>query len=147
MTVDCVSSMLHSFGSSLENVTRLILKDIYVHPSTLAMFVSHFPCLDISASKLSGTLDATDSSLSGVRADDTVPTHPRGGFYASDILKYQVPKGVFEAITLLRPRFRRIILTYDSYNAWRDYWPLIEACAESLEELHIFADTTGEKSS
>ena len=135
MTANCVSSMLHSFGSSLENVTRLILRDIHVHPPTLAMFVSHFPCLDISASNLSGTLDATDDSLRGVCADDRVPTYPRGWFGASDILKYQVPKGVFEAITLLKPRFRRVILGYVSYTAWRDYW------------LRIFADTTGEKSS
>ena len=42
----CVSSVLHSFGSSLENATRLTLRKVTIHPSTLAMFVGHFPRLD-----------------------------------------------------------------------------------------------------
>jgi len=46
MTADHVSSMVDSFGSSLKNVTRLTLGEIVVHPATLMMFISHFPCLD-----------------------------------------------------------------------------------------------------
>ena len=38
--VDHILSMLHSFGSSLENVTRLTLRSVIIHPSVLAVFVS-----------------------------------------------------------------------------------------------------------
>jgi len=145
MTTDCVLSMLHSFGSSLENVTRLTLSGVYVRPSTLAMFVGHFPCLDITASDISGTLDGTNAVDSSPWAYVSgLPTYTRGRSGAPHIPKCQVPKGVFETITLLKPRFNRVILAYVSYTAWRDYWPLIEACAGSLEELRIFADATGE---
>jgi len=46
MNTDRVSSMLHSFGSSLENVTRLTLERIIIHPATFAIFINHFPRLD-----------------------------------------------------------------------------------------------------
>ena len=147
-SIDRVSSMLHSFGSSLENVTRLILTNVGFHSSTLAMFVSHFPRLDdlfISGFRLyPPTVDRTGDLDHGFCVD-IVPTHPRGEFSASNVpMSLQTPEEIFEGITLLEPRFRRVSLVYVSYKAWRDYWPLIEACAESLEELHILATATGE---
>ena len=75
---------------------------------------------------------------------DIVPTHPRGEFSASGASMFQAPKEIFEGITLLEPRFRRVTLAYGSYDTWWDYWPLVEACAGSLEELHILATATGE---
>jgi hypothetical protein len=51
-------------------------------------------------------------------------------------------RDIFEGINLLEPRFRRVTIAH--YKRWLDYWPLLEACAESLEELHISATTTGE---
>ena len=148
MSTGRVSSMLHSLGSSLENVTHLALHDVHIHPSTLAMFVSRFPCLNhlsISGFPLSITPDGTGGSHRGSRIN-IVPTHPRGEFSVSDVwISLQTPKEIFEGITLLEPRFRRVSLTNVSQHAWRDYWPLIEACAGSLEELHIFATPTGER--
>ena len=35
-------------------------------------------------------------------------------------------------------------LTHVDYNAWWDCWPLVEACAGSLEELYILAHAAGE---
>jgi len=49
MGTTCVVSMLHSFGSSLENATYLTLRNAVVqliHVSTLRMFFGHFPRLD-----------------------------------------------------------------------------------------------------
>jgi len=146
MNVDCALSILHSLGSSLENVTRLTLEKIAIHPSTLAMFVGHFPRLDnlsIPVIKILRTLEGTSDLYSGFRGE-IVPTHPRGKFSVSSLSVYQVPKGVFEAITLLEPRFHQVSLAHVGYYAWRDYWPLVEACAESLEELHILANVIGE---
>jgi len=141
-----VVSMLHLFGSSLRNVTRLTLRNVVVqviHPSTLTMFFGHFPCLDdLSISvvnpyvvRLTKHLRKVDPAI----RSEIVPTHPRGEFNA-----YQVPGGVFEIITLLEPQFHRVILDCDSYESWSDYWPLVGACAGSLEELHIFTSATGE---
>ena len=74
---------------------------------------------------------------------DIVPTHPRGDFSASGVLTlFQAPKELFDGITLLEPRLRRVSLAHVSYNAWRDYLPLAEACAGSAEELHILATGT-----
>ena len=141
MSTDKVSSMLHSFGSSLQNVTRLSLYNAVVHPSTLAMFVSHFPRLnDLSIKFL---FDHAGDSYRGSHAD-IVPTYPHGEFSASHYPMGQLPKGVFEAITLLEPRFHRVSLTGVNYGPWRDYWLVVEACAGSLEELHILAAETGE---
>ena len=139
-------SMLHSFGSSLENVTRLTLRDVTVYPRTLAMFVSHFPRLDdlsISVICLPRILDGIDDLNPGFRAD-IIPIHPRGKVSVTNI-SLRIPKGVFEAVNLLEPRFRQVTLAHVSYGAWRDYWPLVEACAGSLEELRILADATGEQ--
>ena len=147
MTTDRTSLVIRSFGSSLENVTRLTLGDVTVHPSTLTMFISHFPRLDdlsISVINLPRTLEGTGDSHRGFHGE-IVPTHPRGRFSASGIPVCQVPKEVLNAITLLEPRFHRVTLDCVSYGSWRDYWPLVEACAGSLEELHILTDATGER--
>ena len=146
MTTHRISLVIHSFGSSLKNVTRLTLADVTVHPSTLTMFISHFPRLDdlsISVINPPRMLEGTGDSHRGVLGE-IFPTHPRGKFSASDISVYQVPE-VFKAITLLEPRFHRVTLDCDSYKSWRDYWPLVEACAGSLEELQILTDATGER--
>jgi len=146
MCVGWISSMVHSFGSSLENVTRLTLRDVISYPRTLAMFVSHFPRLDdlsVSVIYLPMILDGAGGLHPGFRGD-IVPSHPRGKFSASNI-SVRTPKGVFEAITLLEPRFRQVTLAHVSYGVWRDYWPLVEACAGLLEELRILADATGEQ--
>ena len=50
----------------------------------------------------------------------------------------------FLMIALLKPRFHLVSLAYVSYGAWRDYWPVVEACGGSLEELYILADATSE---
>ena len=146
MSTDCVSSMLRSFGSSLENVTRLTVGHVAIRPSTLMMFVSHFPRLDdLSLSRVHPPSRPTGADDLDYGFDgDVVPSHPRGKFFAVDDWEYQVPKGVFEGIALLKPRFHLVSLAYVSYGAWRDYWPVVEACGGSLEELRILADATGE---
>ena len=138
--------MLHSFGSSLQNVTRLTLAQVVFYPSTLAMFVSHFPRLDhlsISGFPLPTALDHTGDLHRWFRVV-IVPTYPRGEFSTSGVSMLHTPKEILEGIILLEPRFRRVSLAYVDYDAWRDYWPLIEACAGSLEELYILATATGE---
>jgi len=147
MTTNCVSSMLHSYGPSLENVICLTLERIAVHTATLVMFISHFPRLDdLSISTiylprvLGRTRDPHHEPYVGI-----IPTHPRGKLCISGIPTCRVPQKVFEAITLLEPRFYRITLEHINYDAWWDYWPLVEVCAGSLEELHILAEyVTGE---
>jgi len=142
-----VVSMLDSFGSSLENVTRLTLRDVIVGSilhSSFTMFISHFRRLDdisISVVEVRPSLRILFREV-GREADiEIVPTHPQGEFSASGLV---VPNCVFKAITLLEPRFHRVALDWDSYDMWSVYWPLIEACAGSLEELHILAKVTGE---
>jgi len=71
------------------------------------------------------------------------PTHSCGKFHASGNPASRVPKEVFEVITLLGPRFHRVSLIRVSYDVWRDYWPLVEECAGSLEELFILANGAG----
>ena len=146
MTTDCVSSMLHSFGCCLENVTRLTLGQIVIHPEILAMFISHFPRLDDLSISTIGLPRALGHARDPHREHriGIVPTNTRGKFHASGIPACRVPKKIFEAITLLKPRFHKVTLTHINYDAWRDYWPLVEACGESLEELHILANGTGE---
>jgi len=146
MCTTSVVSMLHSFGSSLRNVTRLTLRNVVVrviHPSTLRMYFGHFPCLDdLSISVINPytlRLISPFREVDPVIRSEIVPTHPRGEFSA-----YQLPGWAFETITLLEPRFHRVILDCDSYESWSGYWPLVEACAGSLEELHILANPTGE---
>jgi len=141
-----VVSMLHFFRSSLRNVTRLTLRNVVVqaiHPSTLTMFFGHFPCLDdLSISVINPytvRLISLFREVGPAICSEIVPTHPREEFSA-----YQVPGKVFKIITLLEPRFHRVILDCDSYKSWSDYWPLVEACAGSLEELQILANSTGE---
>jgi hypothetical protein len=144
MTSDSVSSMLRSCGSSLENVTRLTLDSVSVRSSTLAMFVSNFPRLDelsISAFPLQPMLSGAGYSYPRV---DVVPTHPRGNFSVLGASMFKAPKDIFGGIALLKPRFRQVSFADVSCDAWRDYWPLLEACAGSLEELHILATATGE---
>ena len=146
MSVDCALLMLRSFGSSLENVTRLTLEDVAIRPSTLAMFVGHFPRLD----NLSISTTNTHRALEGMGGSypefcgEIVPTHPRGEFSVSSCPAYRVPKEVFGAIALLEPRFHQVSLAHVGRYSWRDYWPLVEACAESLEKLHILANVIGE---
>jgi len=145
MSTDRVSLKLHSFGSSLENVTHLVLRDVSVHPLTLAMFVSHFPRLDdLSLFGIHPVMfDGTDDLHRRLRAD-IVQTHPGGKLSVAHRPTDRSQKGVFEAITLLEPRFQKIVLTDIDYDEWRDYWPLVEACGGSLEELKILVGTMGE---
>ena len=131
------SFMLYCVGPLPGNVTRLTLEHIFVYPSTLAMFVSHFPRLD-------------DLSICDVRSlgscsphhgfhDKIVPTHPRGELNVAGVIGFRTPKEFFEAIALLEPRFREVTL---AHATWRDFWPVVEACAGSLEVLHIVATAT-----
>jgi len=147
MTTDRVSSMFHSFGPSLENVTRLTLWHIVIHPATFAMFINHFPRLDdlsITSISLPRVLGPTGDSHRETCVE-IVPTHPRGNFRATDDFSAcRVPKEVFEVITLLEPRFHRVSLTRVSRDMWRDYWPLVDEYAGSLEELLILVNGTGE---
>ena len=139
-----VSSMLGYLGSSFENVTKLVLKDIFVDASTLAMFISYFPHLDdlsISTIRPPRTLDGSSDLYGHV---DIVPTRPHGKFTALKISSFRALGEIFKGIILLEPRFRVVNLEgVSSYNAWREFWPLIEACAESLEEFNICTSVTG----
>jgi len=105
------------------------------------MFVSHFPRLNDLFIKFlfDGAGDWHRESHV-----DIVPTYPRGELSTLHYPMDQLPKGVFEVITLLEPRFHRVSLTGVNYGAWRDYWPVVEACGGSLEEFHILAAATGE---
>ena len=135
--------MLGYLGSSFENVTKLVLGDIFVDASTLAMFISYFPHLDdlsISTIRPPRTLDGSSNLHGHV---DIVPTRPHGKFTAWEISSFQAPGGLLKGIILLEPRFRVVNLEDVSYNAWREFWPLIEACAGSLEELNIYPSVTG----
>ena len=142
MTTDRISLVIYSLSSSIKNVTHLTLGDVTVHPSTLTMFIGHFPHLDdlsISTVELDMTLEATGDSRREFHGE-IVATRLRGEFSA-----YQVSGGVFKTITLLKPQFHRVTLNCESYGSWRDYWPLVEACGGSLEELQILTDATSER--
>jgi len=75
MSTDRMPSILHSFSSSLENVTRLTLGDVTIRSPTLGMFVSHFPRLDNLSISAIRTLDDTGDLYPGFRGE-IVPTHP-----------------------------------------------------------------------
>ena len=143
MSTDRVSSMLRSLGSSLKNVTHLTLGSVVVYPSTLTMFVNHFPRLnDLSMCAITylGVFNGTGDMHRGFQAD-LVPTHLRGEFSAWCVHRFERPKEVFESIILLKPQFHRVSLENVNYNTWRDYWPLVDACGGTLEELHILLPT------
>ena len=112
MSADRVSLKLRSFGSSLENVTHLTLRDVSVHPLTLAMFLSHFPRLDdLSLFGIHPVMfDGTDDLHRRLRVD-IVPTHPGGKLSVTRRPTDRSQKGGFDAITLLEPRFRQVVLT------------------------------------
>ena len=140
------ASMLQCLGPLLKNVTRLTLGDLFVHSPTLATFISHFSRLHDLYIYCIWSLkppEGTDSSCHGFH-DGVVPTYPHGEFTALSPSRFQRPKGVFEGIILLEPRFRQIFLGYADYNRWRDFWPLIEACGGSLEVLRIHGTLIGE---
>ena len=146
MSIDEPSLILRSFGSSLENVEYLTLSGIFTHPLDLAMLLSHFPHLNdlslfdiYSPNMRNGTSDVHRGFHTSI-----VPTHPCGTFSVSVPSEYRVSKGVFEAVVLLKPRFRQVSLMDINYGTWREYWPLVEACAGSLEELYILAHATDE---
>ena len=141
------SLMLHHFGPLPENVTRLTLERMFIRPSALVTFVSHFPRLHylfISTLMRPGKGDGV-SDLHHESHGRTVPTHPRGEFTASKVERFSEPEKVFRGIALLEPRFRRIVVKYLGYDLWRLFWPVVEACAESLEELEIVANSLGER--
>lgn len=61
-------------------------------------------------------------------------------------MKFDEPEKVFAVIALLKPRFRRVTIKHASYDQWRIFWPIVEACAGSLEELEILrAASIGER--
>jgi len=132
-----VSLMLHHLGPLPQNVTRLALEHIYIHPPTFTTFVSHFPRLhDLSIFTLKRPRGAGGIATSNYEAHSTiVPNHPRGEF-SSDMSSDELEK-VFGGIVLLEPRFRRVTIKYARYNQWRIFWPIVEACAGSLEEFEI----------
>jgi len=141
------SLMLHHFGPLLENVTRLTLERMYIHPSALVTFVSHFPRLHylfISTPKCPWGDDGA-SDLHHESHGRIVPTHPRGEFTAFEVERFSEPEKIFGGIALLEPRFRRISFKHLGYNLWRLFWPVVEACAGSLEELEIEATSLGER--
>ena len=146
MPVEIVRSALLFFGSSCKNVTRLALGHVFVQPSTLAMFVSNFPrlndlsILDVRRSETRGR----DDDLYRGFFTEIAPNYPRGEFRARYIWRMDEPKAVFKAITLLKPRFRKVSFGSVANGAWQDYWPLVKACGEALEELRIHATATGE---
>ena len=101
MSADHVSSMLHSSGSSLEDVTHLTLGYITTHPLALVMFIGHFPRLyDLTLSGIYPPSRPTGADDLDYWFDgDVVPSHPRGKFRVSDYSRYRVSKVVFEGIT------------------------------------------------
>jgi len=144
MSVDHVSSALHSLGTSCENVTHLTLDSVDVDPSALSMFLSHFPRLKDLTIYFPSAIDGSNGLHRGFQAN-VVPTRPRGEFYESGHMRFPPPKGVYDTIVLLEPRFHKISLEHRSYPLWRDHWPLLEACGGSLEELHILGTAASER--
>jgi len=139
--------MLCHFSPLPENVARPTLRRSFVDSSTLTAFISRFPRLhDLSVSTLESPRKASgivDSS--GGPHSRAVPSHPRGEFSAWD-MKFDEPEKVFAVIALLKPRFRRVTIKHASYDQWRIFWPIVEACAGSLEELEILrAASIGER--
>ena len=134
-----VSLMLNCISASLESVTHLTLECMLVHPLTFATFISHFPHLDYLSidglwrpQGVHGLRDIYDDSPASV-----VPTHPHGEIVVLDAMRIEERKEVFNSIVLLEPRFHRVLFQDVRCDAWRDFWPLVEACSGSLEELEI----------
>jgi len=98
MHTPCVVSMLHCFGSSLEDVTCLALGDVIVTsilPSSFTMFVSHFPRLDdisISLVELHSSLSRLLCGVNRTAHVEVVLTHPHRQFSTSGSV---VPKTRF----------------------------------------------------
>jgi len=138
-----VSLMLHHLGPLPENVTRLTLERIYIYSSTFTTFVSQFPRLhDLSISTLRRPWGADGIvALDPKPHSSIVPNHPRGEFSAFD-MRFDEPEKVFGGIALLEPRFRRVTINYATYGQWRIFWPIVESCAGSLEELEILGSTS-----
>ena len=130
--------MLHHLGPLPQTATRLTLRRIYIYASAFATFVSHFPRLhDLSISTLKRPRGADGTTaLDREPCSSIVPNHPRGEFRVSQ-MRFDEPEDIFRGITLLEPRFRRVTLEDASCNQWRIFWPIVEACAGSLEELEI----------
>ena len=130
-------------GPPTRHVTRLKLRRILAHPLTLATYLSHFPRLNhLSISDIrspfprrNGTDDSHRESCGSI-----VPTHPCGELSVDSVSSFSAPMEIFEAIALLEPRFCQVSIMYIEYDGWRDFWPLVEACAGPLEELGILAD-------
>ena len=142
MPTDRPPLMLHNCGPSFANVTSLTLAGVCIRPHSLAMFITQFPQLtDLCICRIS--LPATPDPLNGLHDDfDVVPTRPCGDLIVSNIVDFPFAE-VFKVMALFEPRFRRVSLTDVAYPAWRDYWPVVEACAGSLEELCIIASEAG----
>jgi len=140
------SMMLHHFGPLLENVTRLTLERMFVSPAALLTFISHFLHLDylfISTIKNHRKMDDTGGLLHESHGN-IMPTHPCGEFTAFEVKRFDEPEKIFGGIALLEPRFRRVAFRYVMCDMWRSFWPVVEACAESLEELVIEVSSMGE---
>ena len=142
MSTDQAPLILRYFGPSFANVTRLTLGDVGIRPQSLAMFIIRFPRLADLSIHWSHPHTTFDPPNDLHDEFDVIPTRPCGTFSVSNIFNFQVA-GVCKVITLLEPRFRRVTFIFFTYPAWRDYWPLVEACAGSLEELCIIAAEAG----
>ena len=140
-----VSLLLHCFGPPLENVTRLTLQRISICPSALVTFISYFPQLhDLSISTIERPWEADGTAdLHRESHGRIVPTHPRGELSVPK-MRFDEPEKVFGGIALLEPRFRRITFGCIKCRLWRSFWPVVEACAGSLEELEIKPTSIGE---
>ena len=134
-----VSLMLHCIGPPSENVTRLTLERMFIRSSALMTFVSHFPHLHyLFISTIMRPWEADGTGVSHHESHDRiVPTHPRGEFTAFEVKRFDEPEEVFRGIALLEPRFSRIAFKGVRCAMWRNFWPVVEACAGSLEELEI----------
>ena len=134
-----VSLVLHCLGPSLGTVTRLKLEHILVHPQTLTTFISHFPCLNYLSIFWPGRPPGADGAwgLHHSSPGGVVPTRPHGEFRATDVSVFTEKKEFFNSIVLLELRFHKIFLEGTWCDGWRDFWPLLEVCSGSLEELII----------
>jgi len=140
-----VSLMLHCLGPPSENVTRLTLQRISIRASALVTFISQFPHLhDLSIDTIKRPWEAYGTGdLHQESHDRIVPTHPRGEFSVPN-MRFDEPEKVFGGIALLEPQFCRITFKSVKCDLWRSFWPVVEACAGSLEELEIEPTMIGE---
>jgi len=138
--------MLRHFDPLPETVTRLTLERMFISPVALLTFISRFPHLDhlfISTIKNHWKVDDTGGLLHESHGS-IVPTHPHGEFTAFEVGRFDEPEKIFGGIALLEPQFRRVAFRFILCNMWRSFWPVVEACAESLEELVIEVSSMGE---